>query len=418
MTGYIERERYLRQLISKKDSGEVKIITGLRRCGKSWLLGKLYHDWLVGQGVPEDHIVSISPDELNLQPGADLNEPLQLIHCLRERIRDDGRYCVFLDGLQKVPGFERIVNGLNARDNTDVYITGSDSRFLSGGMSTLLRGRCDEVRVFPLSFSEFCAVRHEPPDVLWKEYCTFGGMPGAVGLRTPLEKRDCLTRLWDTICLDIAQRSHIRKRQALEGAAELLCYSVGSPVNPSRISASLRSTFGIIVSDDTVRSYLDALEKALLFSGVRRFSIRERRYSRNIRKYCISDPGLISAVTGFRQQDFPHLMENIVFNELLARGWRADAGIIESRESRDGRQSFCQREVGFIAEKGADRVYIQLSSSVPSGADLEQVTRPLRMIRDSFRKIVIVGSGIAPYTDDCGISFMGLFDFLLDEKAL
>ena len=396
----------------------MKIITGLRRCGKSWLLGKLYHDWLVGQGVPEDHIVSISPDELNLQPGADLNEPLQLIHCLRERIRDDGRYCVFLDGLQKVPGFERIVNGLNARDNTDVYITGSDSRFLSGGMSTLLRGRCDEVRVFPLSFSEFCAVRHEPPDVLWKEYCTFGGMPGAVGLRTPLEKRDCLARLWDMICLDIAQRSHIRKRQAFEGVADLLCSSVGSPANPSRISASLKNRSNLSVSDDTVRSYLGALEKALLFSVARRFSIRERRYSRNTRKYCISDPGLISAVTGLRQQDFPHLMENIVFNELLARGWRADAGIIESRESRDGRQSFCQREVGFIAEKGADRVYIQLSSSVPSGADLEQVTRPLRMIRDSFRKIVIVGSGIAPYTDDCGISFMGLFDFLLDEKAL
>ena len=396
----------------------MKIITGLRRCGKSWLLGKLYHDWLVGQGVPEDHIVSISPDELNLQPGADLNEPLQLIHCLRERIRDDGRYCVFLDGLQKVPGFERIVNGLNARDNTDVYITGSDSRFLSGGMSTLLRGRCDEVRVFPLSFSEFCAVRHEPPDVLWKEYCTFGGMPGAVGLRTPLEKRDCLARLWDMICLDIAQRSHIRKRQAFEGVADLLCSSVGSPANPSRISASLKNRSNLSVSDDTVRSYLGALEKALLFSVARRFSIRERRYSRNIRKYFIPDTGLLSAGTGFRQQDFPHVMENIVFNELLARGWRADAGIIESRESRDGRQSFCQREVGFIAEKGADRVYIQLSSSVPSGADLEQVTRPLRMIRDSFRKIVIVGSGIAPYTDDCGISFMGLFDFLLDEKAL
>ena len=418
MAGYIERERYLRQLISKKDSGEVKIITGLRRCGKSWLLGKLYHDWLVGQGVPEDHIVSISPDELNLQPGADLNEPLQLIHCLRERIRDDGRYCVFLDGLQKVPGFERIVNGLNARDNTDVYITGSDSRFLSGGMSTLLRGRCDEVRVFPLSFSEFCAVRHEPPDVLWKEYCTFGGMPGAVGLRTPLEKRDYLTRLWDTICLDIAQRSQIRKRQALEGAAELLCYSVGSPVNPSRISASLRSTFGIIVSDDTVRSYLDALEKALLFSGVRRFSIRERRYFRNVRKYYISDIGLLNAGTGFREQDFHCIMENVIFNELLARGWYVDTGVVESREMENGRQWFRQRGVCFVAEKGADRVYIQSSPAVPCGAEREQVLRPLRMIRDSFRKVVIVGSDIAPYTDDYGISWLGLFDFLLDGKAL
>jgi len=418
MTEYIRRDRYLRQLIRKKDSGEVKIITGLRRCGKSWLLGKLYHDWLVGQGVPEDHIVSISPDELNLQPGADLNEPLQLIHCLRERIRDDGRYCVFLDGLQKVPGFERIVNGLNARDNTDVYITGSDSEFISGGMSTLLRGRCDEVRVFPLTFSEFSEGRHEQLSELWKEYCTFGGMPEIMGLGTPLEKRDCLARLWDMICLDIAQRSHIRKRQAFEGVADLLCSSVGSPANPSRISASLKNRSNLSVSDDTVRSYLGALEKALLFSVARRFSIRERRYSRNIRKYFIPDTGLLSAGTGYRQQDFPHVMENIVFNELLARGWRVDTGIVESLESRDGRQIFCQREVDFIAEKGSDRVYIQLASALTDEAEKELVTRPLRMIRDSFRKIVIVGSDIAPYTDEYGISFIGLFDFLLDEKAL
>ena len=418
MTEYIRRDRYLRQLIRKKDSGEVKIITGLRRCGKSWLLGKLYHDWLVGQGVPEDHIVSISPDGRDLQPGADLNEPLQLIHCLRERIRDDGRYCVFLDGLQKVPGFERIVNGLNARDNTDVYITGSDSRFLSGGMSTLLRGRCDEVRVFPLSFSEFCAVRHEPPDVLWKEYCTFGGMPELMGHGTPLEKRDHLKLLWYSICLgDIARRNQIRKRRALEAAADLLCSFVGSPANPGRISASL-GTLGLSVSDDTVRSYLAALENACLFSGARRFSIRERRYFRNIRKYYISDIGLLNAGTGFREQDFHCIMENVIFNELLARGWYVDTGVVESREMENGRQWFRQRGVCFVAEKGADRVYIQSSPAVPCGAEREQVLRPLRMIRDSFRKVVIVGSDIAPYTDDYGISWLGLFDFLLDGKAL
>ena len=280
------------------------------------------------------------------------------------------------------------------------------------------QGTLREVRVYPLAFSEFSDGRREPLCVLWKEYCTFGGMPELMGHGTPLEKRDHLKLLWYSICLgDIARRNQIRKRRALEAAADLLCSFVGSPANPGRISASL-GTLGLSVSDDTVRSYLAALENACLFSGARRFSIRERRYFRNIRKYYISDIGLLNAGTGFREQDFHCIMENVIFNELLARGWYVDTGVVESREMENGRQWFRQRGVCFVAEKGADRVYIQSSPAVPCGAEREQVLRPLRMIRDSFRKVVIVGSDIAPYTDDYGISWLGLFDFLLDGKAL
>ena len=418
MTGCIQRDRYLRQLISRKDNGEVKIITGIRRSGKSWLLKKLYCDWLIGQGVPADHIVAISFDEQDMLLETDLTDPVQLRHCLRDRISDDGHYYVFLDEIQEVPGFERIVNGLNARDNIDVYITGSNSRFLSNDINTLFRGRGDEVRVYPLTFSEFCSGRSEPQNVLWKEYYTYGGMPGLRVHRTPEEKISYLTRLWNKTYLDdVIERNRIKSRQALEGVVNLLCSSVGSLTNPNKISDSLKSIARLSVSDDTVRSYLDALENAFLFRGASRYNIKGKRYFENIRKYYVSDIGLRNVRMNFRQQDLPHIMENIVFNELLARGWCVDVGIVESRESENGRQRFIQREVDFIATNGMDKVYVQSAFAVPDEAKREQETASLRKIGDSFRKIVIVGSDIAPYTDDYGISWLGLFDFLCDEKA-
>lgn len=414
MSQYINRDIYLQKLINRRDNGEVKVITGSRRCGKSWLLSRIYTDWLIGQGVQKENIILVTFDTDDLEDTEDLTDPKNLKAYLRERITsEDAPYYVFLDEVQEVKGFEKIVNGLNKRDNVDVYITGSNSKFLSSDINTLFRGRGDEVRVYPLSFKEFCTNREEPINELWKEYYTFGGMPRLLNYKTPEQKTAYLQRLWNkTYIDDVVERHNVKNRQALEGLVDMLCSSIGSLTNPNKIANTLGTVQNVKVDSETINSYIGYLEEAYLFQGAKRYNIKGKRYFESIKKYYSMDIGLRNARLNYRQQEITHIMENVIFNELCIRGFNVDVGVVEKREMRNGKQQFIQYEVDFIANNGTDKYYIQSAYSLPDEDKRQQELASLKRIDDSFKKIIIVADDIATYTDENGFVFMGLFQFL------
>lgn len=420
MQEFLERNIYLKKLIDRMHNGEVKIITGPRRCGKSWLLKKVFRSYLLSQGVREENIVIVSLDIEDEDSDEDMTDHDTLKKYLYGRIQPDGgQYYVFLDEVQEVEGFEKLVNGLAARENVDVYITGSNSRFLSQDIKTIFRGRGDEVRVYPLSFSEFCQGRKEGTATLWKEYYTYGGMPRLLRLGTPEQKARYLQRLWNkTYIDDVVERNNVRNKTALESMVDALCSSVGSLVNPTKLRNTLQSVQKIKIDDGTVAGYISYLESSFLFEGARRYNIKGKKYFEALSKYYAVDVGLRNARLNFRQQEITHIMENIIYNELRSRDYLVDVGLVESREMRDGRQQFIQREVDFIATNGIDKFYIQSAYALDPEEKKEQELASLLRIDDSFRKIVVVGSDIESYTDEHGITFMGLFRLLLDEKAL
>ena len=310
-------------------------------------------------------------------------------------------------------GFEKIVNGLNAKDNVDVYITGSNSHFLSSDIRTIFRGRGDEVRVYPLSFKEFRSNRTKPVNELWKEYYTYGGMPGLLHHHTPEQKVAYLQRLWNKTYLDdVVERNHVKNREALSALADALCSSIGSLTNPSRISNVLRSLQKEKIASETIANYIDYLEDAFLFEGAKRFNIKGNKYFESIKKYYAIDVGLRNAKLNFRQQEITHIMENVVYNELRMKGFSVDVGLIESREMRDGKLIYVQYEIDFIAQNGMDKYYIQSAFKMDDDEKREKELRSLMKVDDSFKKIIIVGDDIATYTDNKGIVFMGLFQFL------
>lgn len=412
---YIKRETYLQKLIDRMDNGEVKIITGPRRCGKSWLLKRIFKDYLLANGIPEENIIIVSFDlDDEEEIFGDLTERSALKEFLYSRISSpDTNYYVILDEVQEVEGFEKIVNGLNAKDNVDVYITGSNSHFLSSDIRTIFRGRGDEVKVYPLSFKEFRSNRIEPVNELWKEYYTYGGMPGLLNHRTPEQKAAYLQRLWNKTYLDdVVERNHVKNREALSSLADALCSSIGSLTNPNRISNVLQSFQKIKIDPETVGNYIQYLEDAFLFEGAKRFNIKGNKYFESIKKYYSVDVGLRNAKLNFRQQEITHIMENVIYNELRMRGFSVDVGLVESREMRDGKMTYVQYEIDFIAQNGMDKYYIQSAFKMDSDEKREQELRSFLKIDDSFKKIVIVGDDIATYTDDKGIVYMGLFQFL------
>ena len=413
MNGYIQRETYLRQLIDRKDNGEIKIITGPRRSGKSWLLNRIYKDYLLRTGIPEDNIIIVSFDADDEENG-DLTDRQTLKSYLYGRISSDSEpYYIVLDEVQEVDGFEKLVNGLNARDNIDIYITGSNSHFLSSDIKTIFRGRGDEVRVFPFSFKEFCTDRTEPISELWKEYYTYGGMPGLLKQRTPEQKVAYLQRLWNKTYLDdVMERHRVKNREALSAIADALCSSVGSLTNPNRISNVLKSVQNTKVDPETVSNYIGYLEEAFLFEGAKRYNIKGNKYFESIKKYYSVDVGLRNAKLNFRQQEVTHIMENIIYNELCMRGFTVDVGLVEAREMRNGKMEYIQYEIDFIATNGTDKYYIQSAFAIDDEEKRQQELNSLLKIDDSFRKIVIVGQDIAEYTNEKGICFMGLFQFL------
>ncbi|MBQ7743003.1 MAG: ATP-binding protein [Bacteroidaceae bacterium] len=415
MEQYIPRETYLQQLIDKKDNGEVKIITGPRRSGKSWLLNRIFKDYLLSTGIPEENIIIVSLDVDDEEENGDLTNRQALKSYLYSRITSEHTpYYIILDEVQEVEGFEKIVNGLNAKDNTDVYITGSNSHFLSSDIKTIFRGRGDEVRVHPFSFKEFCTYRTETVSELWKEYYTYGGMPGLLKQRTPEQKVAYLQRLWNKTYLDdVLERHHVKNREALSALADALCSSVGSLTNPNRVSNILQSVQKTKIDPDTVAKYIGYLEEAFLFEGAKRYNIKGNKYYESIKKYYAADVGLRNAKLNFRQQEVNHIMENVIYNELRMRGYVVDVGVVETREMHNGKMEYIQYEVDFIASNGRDKYYIQSAFALDTEEKKQQELKSLLKIDDSFRKIVIVGNDIAEYTDDKGIRYIGLFQFLL-----
>lgn len=417
---YIKREIYLKRLIDRRDNGEVKIITGPRRSGKSWLLKKIYRDYLLNDGVSDSNIIAVSFDMDDDASSLDLRAPEALKSYLYGKITSGTEnYYVFLDEIQEVEGFERIVNGLNARDNVDVYITGSNSKFLSSDIHTIFRGRGDEVRVFPFSFKEFCTGRDESIGELWKEYYTYGGMPALRNHRTPEQKVAYLQRLWmKTYLTDVIDRYHVKNTQSLEALTDSLCSSVGSLTNPLRIQHILESVQKVKLSNDTIANYITYLEDSFLFEGAKRYNIKGHKYYESIKKYYAVDVGLRNAKLNFRQQEITHIMENVIFNELRIRGYLVDVGVVETRVYHNGKSEYILQEVDFIATNEMEKYYIQSAFSLPDEEKLKQELASLRKIDDSFKKIVIVGNDIATYVNDEGIVFMGLFQFLKNEKVV
>ena len=419
MASYISRHLYLHKLINRRDNGEVKIVTGARRCGKSWLLKKIYRDYLLAQGVNRDNILIVSFDTDDDPDGGDLTDPVTLKKHLYSRITDEENYYIILDEIQMVEGFERIVNGLNARDNVDVYITGSNSRFLSSDINTVFRGRGDEIRVYPLSFSEFCMGRGESVAELWKEYYTYGGMPALRNQRTAEQKVSYLQRLWQkTYIDDVVERGGVRNRNALECLVDSLCSSIGSLTNPNKIRNTLASVQHVKIEDETLASYMQLLENSFLFEGARRYNVKGKRYYESVKKYYAVDVGLRNARLNFRQQEITHIMENVIYNELRIRGYVVDVGVVEKRGMADGKSTYSQYEIDFVASNGVDKYYIQSAYALPNEEKREQELASLKMIDDAFRKIIIVGDDIASYTDENGFLVMGLFQFLRNSDIM
>lgn len=414
---YIKRDIYLNKLIARRDNGEVKVITGPRRSGKSWLLSHVYYDYLLEQGVPEDHIISLSFDQDDENMRDDLLDVKVLKAYMYERIVDDGHYYLMLDEIQDVIGFERLVNGLNSKPNVDVYVTGSNSHLLSSDINTLFRGRGDEVHVYPLSFGEFCMGRTEPLNELWKEYYTYGGLPGLRNHASAEQKVNYLQRLWKkTYLADVIERHKLRNEDLLENLADVLCSSVGSLNNPTKLANTIQSVKQMKADRETVEKYISYLEDAFLFESAKRYDIKGKRYFESIKKYYSVDIGLRNARLNFRQQELTHIMENIIYNHLRIFGYVVDVGVVEVREMKDGKQQKVQYEVDFIATNGQQKFYIQSAYRMDDEDKREQELKSLRRIDDSFRKIVIIGDDIAPWTNEDGITFMGLFEFL--QKGL
>lgn len=420
MGAYVKRDTYLNRLIVRRDNGLVKAITGPRRAGKSFLLNPIFKDYLLEQGVPEDHIISISFDIEDEDTPLELLDREKLKEYLYARIASKTEpYYVFLDEIQEVDGFEKIVNGLNNRPNVDVYITGSNSKFLSNDIVTIFRGRSDEVSIMPFTFNEFCQDRKESINELWKEYYTYGGLPALRKMPTYEQKTTYLQRLWKKTYLDdVVERHRVENRDALEAIADALCSSVGSLTNTTRITNTLSSVRKIKITDDTVAKYIGYLEEAFLFNEARRYNIKGNKYYENIKKYYSVDVGLRNARLNYRQLEQTHLMENVVFNELLYRGYSVDVGVIETREMKDGKSEYKQYEIDFIATNGNEKYYIQSAYDLPNEEKREQELHSLKRIDDSFQKIVIVKDDIMPYRNENGIYFTGLFQFLMSDKLV
>ncbi|MBQ1882760.1 MAG: ATP-binding protein [Bacteroidales bacterium] len=419
MKDYVRRDYYLDKLVVRKDNQLVKIITGPRRSGKSFLMSTIFKNYLLDHGVPPANIISISFDiEDNQTPGK-LTDRDELKEFLYSKILSENQqYYVFLDEIQEVKDFEKIVNGLNNRPNVDVYITGSNSKFLSNDINTLFRGRGDEINVLPFSFREFCQGRKEPISELWKEYYTYGGLPALRQMHTAEQKNSYLQRLWQkTYIDDVIERHHVENREALEAIIDVLCSNIGSLTNITRITNTLASVSKIRISDDTVAKYIQYLEDAFLFKSSKRYNIKGHRYLENIKKYYSVDVGLRNARLNYRQLEQSHLMENIVFNELVGRGYSVDIGVVEHRIKTNGKSEYRQYEVDFIATDGNEKYYVQSAFEISSDEKREHELNSLKRIHDSFQKIVVLKDDIMPYKDENGIKFIGLYQFLKQDLS-
>lgn len=413
----IDRPHYLEKLIQRERNGLVKVITGIRRCGKSYLLFKIFKDHLLSKGVKDDHIICVVLDDVKNKSLRDVD---RLYAYINEKIVDKDQYYVFLDEIQFVDGFSDLVNGLNYIENVDLYVTGSNSKFLSSDILTEFRGRGDEIRVYPLSFSEYASAYDGTPYQAWKDYYTYGGMPFILSCATDELKEDYLASLIDNVYIkDIVDRNNVRYKRELENILDILSSGIGSFTNPVKLSHTFKSAGQSAITDKTIKRYLDFLTDSFLVEKVDRYDIKGKKYIEALSKYYFVDVGLRNARLNYRQQEENHIMENIIFNELRIRGYRVHVGIVDVHEkNKDGKTALKKLEVDFIATKGNQKYYIQSAFEMPSQDKKDQELRPLLKINDSFKKIIVVKDDIKIKRDENGITTMGIYDFLLKGNSL
>lgn len=425
----IRRDKYLSDLVVRKGNGMIKVVTGIRRCGKTYLVFDLFVRHLIESGVPEDHIIALALDDRANVRYRDVNA---LYDYLMERIGNDrGVYYVLLDEIQyaitvkelrskdEPPALYGVLNGLLHRRNVDVYVTGSNSKLLSTDVMTEFRGRGDEVRIHPLTFAEFMQAFDGDRQAGWAEYVMYGGLPLTLSMHTPEQKASYLTGLFEEVYLsDVIERNHLTKSQELESLLDVLASSIGSLTNPSKIEATFRSELHSRLDADTVKRYIGHLGEAFLVSEATRYDVKGRRYIGTPKKYYFEDMGLRNARLGFRQIEESHIMENIIYNELRARGFSVDVGVVDRRMKNNGHDERRRYEVDFVANLGYRRYYIQSALQLDTPEKAAQEKRSLSLIEDSFRKIVVVNRVMRPYMDDDGILTMGVLDFLLNPNSL
>ena len=408
----IKRDVYLNKIINKKENGLIKIVTGIRRCGKSYLLDPMYKNYLLNNGVQEDHIIKLDLDERRNNKYLD---PDVLDEYIRNLIKDEKMYYVILDEIQKVDDFESLLNGFLHISNLDIYVTGSNSKFLSSDIITEFRGRGDEIRVLPLSFSEFYSAYNGNKGEAWNEYITYGGLPRILSYKTEEEKSEYLKKLFEqTYISDIVERNNIQRIDILDSLINILASSIGSLTNPKKLLDTFISNGIKDVSINTITSYINYLKDSFLISKAERYDVKGKKYIQTPYKYYFSDIGLRNCRLNFRQQEETHIMENIIYNELLYRGYNVDVGVVEIRNGDSKKQV----EIDFVCNQYNKRYYIQSTLSLVSREKTLQEERPLLNIPDNFKKIIVVKDNIKSWFTEEGILVIGLQEFLLNENSL
>ncbi len=412
----IKRDYYLKQLIAAKSDGLIKVITGIRRCGKSYLLNILFYNYLIENNVSDDHIIKIALDDMKNNSLLDANN---LDEYVRSKIIDNDIYYLLLDEIQLVNNFEYVLNGFLYIKNLDIYVTGSNSRFLSSDLITEFRGRGEEIRVYPLSFLEFMSVYDGNELKGWSEYITYGGLPLIMSMNSDERKMKYLNQQAKNAYInDVIERNKLRNNNALESLVNIVSSSIGSLTNPKKLADTFNSKQNLNISQHTIVSYLKYLEEAFIIEKSNRYDIKGKKYIDTPLKYYFSDIGIRNSFINFRQDEESHIMENVIFNELKRRGFSVDIGSIEYKSKENGKDFYKQLEIDFVANKGSNRIYIQSTLSMPVGEKKQQEQRPLLKVPDSFKKIVIVKDYISRKRDENGIIYMNLFEFLLNEDSL
>lgn len=413
----IKRDRYLKQLIESRQNGFIKVVTGIRRCGKSYLLNVLFYNYLLENGVAEDHIIQVDlEDRLNKE----LRDPDTMLHYVHDRIKDKELYYIIIDEVQLMDEFVDVLNSFRHINNADTYVTGSNSHFLSSDIPTEFRGRGETIHVNPLSFAEFYSTIGGDKQEAWREYYTYGGLPLIQSFETEEKKIGYLKDLFETVYLaDIIERHKIKNDNELRELVLILASSIGSPCNPTKLSNTFKSVKNVSIGSQTISNYLAYLSESFLLNKAIRYDIKGKKYINTLSKYYFSDIGLRNAVLDMRQQEETHIMENIIYNELFIRGYRVDVGMVEIRKpDKEGRWSRTQLEVDFIASLGSKKYYVQSALSIPDREKEMQESHSLINIHDSFKKIIVVKDHIMPRRNEEGILTIGLFDFLLREDSL
>ena len=413
----IKRDAYLEQLKIRRDNGMIKIITGIRRCGISFLLFVLFKKYLLETGIDADHIIEVALDGIESE---ELRDPKICYQYIKERIKDEGKYYLLLDEVQFMPRFEEVLNSMLRIKNIDVYVIGSNSKFLSSDVITEFRGRGDEIRIYPLSFAEFFSAYDGDYDDAWNEYLIYGGLPQVAQFSLERQKAEYLKNIFANVYIkDVVDRNKLQNVDEIDTLVDVLASAIGAPTNPTKISNTFKSERGITYSNKTISNHIDYLAQSFLISKASRYDIKGRKYVGANLKYYFTDIGLRNARLNFRQQETTHIMENIVYNELLIRGYNVDVGIVEIfGKDGEGKTTRKQLEVDFVVNQGSQRYYIQVAYDMSSEEKQAQEFNSLRNIPDSFKKIVIVNGTKKPWRNDEGFVIMGMKYFLLNADSL